>query len=144
MLYLKCAVIIAAHVSFIFHCPDSLPVHLGGVSSDVYPGPFRFAQFLSIYSRCVEGPIRCFSPDGPLYLDTTGTVLVDTFGLSVVEFRSVVTHESAMFGSGYRGYLIVFPYILVNGPDVGSFSLSGRMQLNKLLMSYTDDHMVLF
>ena len=65
------------HVSFIFRCPDGLPVHLGGVSSDAYPGPFRFAQFLSIYSRCVEGPIRCFSPDGPLYLDTTGTVLVD-------------------------------------------------------------------
>ena len=47
---------------------------------------------------------------------TDGTVLVDFCGLSVVEFRSVVTYESAMFGSNFRGYLIAFRYMLINGP----------------------------
>ena len=90
----------------------------------------------------MKGPVRCYGSCDVLGVNTSGTVLVDAFGLSIIEHRSVVTFESALFGSEFRGYLIVFPYVLVNGPDLSLPPLLGHRRLNGMVMSYTDDHMV--
>ena len=149
MLCLKCAVIIAVHVSTIFvlhYIVYMLFLFSGGVSADYYPGPHYLGRFLACYLPAELLPVQCFSPIGALDLNTKGTILVDVFGLSIVEFRSVVTYESAMFGSNFRGFLIVFRYSLVNGPRLACSSYFDRMFLKSrgevCDMDYTDAHVV--
>ena len=115
---------------------------LGGVSDRAYPGPIRFRAFLKAYSEHEDYAIQCFSPDTPLYGPLVAgegrDVLVNRKGLALVSYRSTVTYESQLFGSPFRGYLLLFQYTLFDGPVVVPIP----SYTEPLLYDYTAVHMV--
>ena len=102
------------------------------------------------YSTCSEYPVVCnITSPLPLNRDTrftsldfdvgeTGSVFVNTSGLSVVFYSSIIIYESAIFGSNLRGYLFLFHYTLVNGPELISYQPVSR----SLFYDYTRTHLV--
>ena len=79
-------------------------------------------RLISVYCAQEIYPIDCFgcnqftlAPEDP---ETEGSVLVNIFGLTVIKFNSVMNLAPTMFGDSYRGYLITFRYILVDGPGM--------------------------
>ena len=81
-------------------------------------------MFLQAYKNDGVYAIECESPDVPFdtpmvseeLTEGQHTVLVNYRGLAVITYKSVVTYESSLFGSPFRGYLIMFQYTLYNGP----------------------------
>ena len=123
---------------------------LGGLTAEYYPCLQHFQLFLSLYLVDEGSNVRCFgcnqSALEPLDYDTTGTVLVNAFGLTVISFDSVTNFAPNLFGNSYRGYLITFKYCLLNG--FGSFP-TWRLRWSHLkilvksrLLVYGRDHVV--
>ena len=117
-------------------------INLGGVSDSEYPGPIRFRSFLKAYQNYEDFAICCYSPEvplyGPLVSGDEANVLANRKGLAVITYRSTVTYESRLFGSPFRGYLILFQYIIMDGPLVVPLS----MFIEPRLYDYTSAHMV--
>ena len=112
------------------------------MSSGNYPGPVALRPFLKSYSDCDGFSIKCYSSASALenlkIEEDSGMVVVNYRGLAIVTYRSVVTYESALFGSPYRGYLILFHFTLVNGP----MNCAVRLPRSIMLHDYTPEHMV--
>ena len=114
----------------------------GGVSDSKYPGPIRLRSFLKAYQNYDDYAICCYSPDvplyGPLVSGDEANVLANRKGLAVVAYRSTVTYESRLFGSPFRGYLLLFQYTILDGPLVVPLSFF----IEPRLYDYTSAHMV--
>ena len=126
-------------------------MYLGEVNNEYYPGLSCFADFMRTYSECAEYPVYCtiarsttpfsrLTEFHPLDFEIgeTGSVFVNTFGLSIVFYSSIAIYESAIIGSHLRGYHLVFHYTLVNGPDVVPYQPVPRV----LVHDYTRTHFV--
>ena len=78
--------------------------------------------------------------------DTEGVTLVNVFGLSIISFDSVTNFSSTLFGEAYRGFLITFRYVLLNGPVSNLLLCPDWMFLKTLLYSrallYGRNHVV--
>ena len=89
-------------------------------------------------------PVTCFSSanalEGLEMDEEDGMVVVNYKGLAIVTYRSVVTYESTLFGSSYRGYLILFQFSVLEGPSSSVLQLSAPVSL----CNYTPKHMVRF
>ena len=114
---------------------------LCGVSEATYPGPIRLRAFLDAYSNHEDYAIRCVIPngplDGPLVVGDESTILVNYKGLAVVSYRSTVTYESQLFGSPFRGYLLLFQYTMFDGP----LNVPVPLFTTPRLYEYTSEHM---
>ena len=112
------------------------------MSSEGYPGPVSLRPFLKSYSEQDIFPITCFSSTNALegleMDEEDGVVVVNYKGLAIVTYRSVVTYESTLFGSSYRGYLILFQFTVLDGPSASVLQLSPPVSL----CDYTPEHMV--
>ena len=113
------------------------------MSVDEYPGPVALRSFLHAYPKNDDYLVSCDSPDldldGPLVDEGRGQILVNFRGLAIVTYQSVVTYESALFGSPFRGYLVMFRYTLRNGP----LHWLPRVFLGSEVYHYTSSHMVI-
>ena len=98
----------------------------------------------------IDYPLYCYSCNQfalhPLGLETEGEIIMDAMGMSVISFRRVVTHDSIVNGGVYRGYLITFRFLLVNGPGFCLWRRPGVLSLRSSIvprvLKYTDRHMV--
>ena len=124
----------------------NINIIIGGFTDAFYPGPVMLSVFLKTFTREMDYPITCKSPNGPLDEPlytvglSQGTVLMNYLGMAIVSYRSVTSIESSLFGSEHRGYQIVFRYTVWNGPLAHQTPLYSVPRL----FDYTDAHRVIF
>ena len=99
-------------------------------------------MFLKAYSEIENHPVQCYSPDlvidEQVKKDDQLNMILNYCGLAVISYRSVVTYESNLFGSPYRGYLLLFRYTILDGP----LSAPVLPTFGVMLDFYTSKHLV--